>query len=494
MLEIRLPFRLISYWKRLNLAANGLLKYPAGVRPSANIYLRLFLPFSASLLAATVLAWWVATSLLSASLEERLDEQLEHTASVLAEGDFPLTVELLARLKTLLRAEFVLIREDGTLGPATIPTTRGPIYRELLHRIQRWQAGGTRHFEIDYAATPHRLVIHPLEDGRNRRFTAIAALASLADVRAASRRAAWWLGGAVLLGTFVLAWVGHRISRSVTDPVRQLAHMAERIAVGDRKVRVQVSQGNEIGMLAGSLNTMAAHLEDFEKEVAEQSRLAALGKMAARVAHEVRNPLTAIKLQVQLLEESLDPERRALTTTLLSEVRRLELIVSGTLAVGRPQRIQPRETDLNSLVTEVTELMGPQLSHRNIRLETRIQKLPPALLDSDAVKQILLNLLTNAADELVQGGAVRVTTRHDQKEWLAVLMVEDSGDGILPERRGHLFTPLTSGKEDGLGIGLALSRELVEAHQGSIAATDSPELGGACFTVRFPLAGGSGSP
>ncbi len=457
-------------------------------RPARTLYLRVFLPFFLVLIIATTLAWWVATSMMSASLGDRLDKQLGHAATVLAAGGFPFTEELLQRLGRLLRAEIILVRADGSLGPSTTADDRGALAQAVLDKTQQWRDAGISHHDLAYQGTPYRLIIHNLaETGRDPRYAAIAALASLEEVGHAARRAGLWLGGAVLLGTIVVAWLGHHIARGVTVPVTQLASMASRIADGDRAVRFETARTDEVGRLADALNAMAARLAEFEREIAEQSRLAALGNLAARVAHEVRNPLTAIKLQVQLLGESLDPEGRGKVASLLDEIGRLELIVSRTLAMGRAPELVPVAHDLNQLVAEVTALMTPQLSHQGIAVEQRLDPLPTTLLDGDAVKQVLLNLLTNAADELSHGGRILVRTGVDAAQQRVILAVEDSGAGVSAEDQQALFSPLASNKDSGFGLGLALSRELVALHGGAIDAQRSDALGGACFTVRLPI-------
>jgi signal transduction histidine kinase len=175
------------------------------------------------------------------------------------------------------------------------------------------------------------------------------------------------------------------------------------------------------------------------------------------------------------------------TRRLQDEIRRLELIVSTTLALGREQQLQLDRQDLNLLVREVAELIAPQLEHRDIELETRLEALPETALDGDKAKQILFNLITNSVDALPEGGHILVHTRHDPAHHRLELQVEDSGTGIAPELQRKLFTQSVNVKESGLGVGLMLCRELVELHGGTITVDTSTTLGGAKFTVRFPI-------
>jgi nitrogen fixation/metabolism regulation signal transduction histidine kinase len=207
-------------------------------------------------------------------------------------------------------------------------------------------------------------------------------VASLADLHAATRRAADWLGLAGLALLALLGWLGHRVAYGITTPLAQLARFAERIAGGERSGRVTLQAPAEIDSLAAALNRMARRLEDYERELVDHHRLAALGEMAARVAHEIRNPLTAIKLQIELLAERAAGEERTKLEALLDEVHRLELVVSTTLAAGQPAKLAVRDDDLSRIASEVTTLVRPQLEHRHIRLETTLAPVAPAPLDA----------------------------------------------------------------------------------------------------------------
>jgi signal transduction histidine kinase len=191
-------------------------------------------------------------------------------------------------------------------------------------------------------------------------------------------------------------------------------------------------------------------------------------------------------MQLQLLGDDIEDASGSRLAPIMDEVRRLELIVSSSLQLGHPEKLDRRRLDLNGLVREVLRLTEPQFQHRRIDILERLQEeLPPVLLDGDRVKQILLNLLTNAMDELGSGGTVRITTATEDDGFVA-LVVEDSGGGVPLSQREGLFEQSESTKSTGFGLGLRVTAELVEAHGGSIAVADS-DLGGARFLIRFPL-------
>jgi signal transduction histidine kinase len=447
--------------------------------PTRSVYPRLFLPFAGLLLLALLVAWWLATSLIARTLDRRLDAQLELALDVLAEERVPLTPELLGRVSHLIRADIALIDPNGRVTLSTSEYTSRVVLRAAV-------AGGTpgarRDVVTDFDGTPLRIVTRPLMVGHDARYAGVAAIASLTDVRMATREAAAWLGGAGLALLALLGGIGHRLASGITVPLGQLSDFAERIAAGERSDRVTLSAATEIEALARAFNSMAERLETYERELVQRHRLAALGELAARVAHEIRNPLTAIKLQIELLAERADGEARAKLGALLDEVRRLELVVSTTLAAGQPAKLALRDADLSRIAADVTGLMQPQLAHRGIALETDLATLPSVPLDGARIKQVLLNLIANAGDAMPSGGRLRIATRG--ADGALELVVEDSGPGMPEAERARLARGEPA---SGPGIGLDLSRELVALHGGALAADTSPALGGARLTVRLPL-------
>jgi signal transduction histidine kinase len=231
---------------------------------------------------------------------------------------------------------------------------------------------------------------------------------------------------------------------------------------------------------------MTARLASYEAELADRSRLAALGELSARIAHEIRNPLTGLKLHLQLLAESATEAQAATVTRLLDEVRRLELIVASSLALGGGQRAAPQPGDLVTVVEEVLQLMEPSLRHRHIDVTRQLAALPSVTMDRDRLKQALLNLVANAADALPGGGTIAVTTARDRAQDRVRVSVEDSGPGFPPERLAPASDGAGSDKPFGLGLGLRLCREIATEHGGRLELGRSDTLGGARATIELP--------
>jgi signal transduction histidine kinase len=290
------------------------------------------------------------------------------------------------------------------------------------------------------------------------------------------------LGAAAALSAVLLA-----LTRSITRPLAELAALADRIAGGEREQSVELPRADEIGALGEALNTMMRRLASYESLLASRSRMSALGEMSARLAHEIRNPLTGLKLHLQLLAERIDPPDSARVERLLAEVQRLELLVSSTLMLGGEQPLDAAPARIGPLVTEVLDLMEPSLSHRGIRAKSRCDDALQACVDRGRLRQALLNLIVNAADAMPQGGHLLIRSESDPAASRLLICVEDSGPGVTDEIRTRLLEAPISTKPFGLGLGLTVCRDVAAAHGGELLIGQSMELGGARFVIALPL-------
>jgi signal transduction histidine kinase len=290
------------------------------------------------------------------------------------------------------------------------------------------------------------------------------------------------LTAAALLAALLLSLV-----RSITRPLSELSALADRVATGERGERVDLPRPDEIGALAHSLNSMTTRLAEYESRLASRSRLAALGDMSARLAHEIRNPLTGIKLHLQLLAERAAPRDLPRLQQLLGEVQRLELLVSSTLMLGAEQPLALETVDLAALVADVLDLMQPSLEHRGIAVQRAQGELQPVRADRARLRQALLNLVVNAGEAMPHGGRLQVGTEADAAVQRALIAVEDTGPGVSDELRARLESDPRSTKPFGLGLGLVVCRDVAAAHGGELRIERSAVLGGARFVIALPL-------
>ncbi|MSP58929.1 MAG: sensor histidine kinase [Myxococcales bacterium] len=303
------------------------------------------------------------------------------------------------------------------------------------------------------------------------------------------RRAVW----ATVLLALIAALIGLLVivvTQRALAPLRRLAAGAQQLARGDYQQRVQVHSGDEIGTLAREFNAMAAALEEREQRLIRSERLAAVGKIAAQITHEVRNPLSSIGLNAELLEEELagldaSAEARDLVRAIIQEVDRLGEITEEYLRFARLPRPKLEREDVNAIVSSLLVFMREELATRGITVEAHLgEDLPTIPADENQLRQALLNLLRNAAEAMRDGGRLTVVTSAAGAQ--VRVAIGDTGEGIAPEHRGKIFDPFFSTKEGGTGLGLALTQQIVVEH-GGVLEVDSEAGRGTTFTVRLPM-------
>src|SRR5882724_2297076 len=309
---------------------------------------------------------------------------------------------------------------------------------------------------------------------------------------------------------FLGAPSGHFLGKRVTDifpeghPLRQTLHLegdefsetaAEtelETANGIRRVGVSVQGIQENGEQMGALVTLRDldSLESINTQLQVSERLAALGRITAGVAHEVKNPLNSMRLWLENLKESLpdeqEPGARQAVNVLDKEIDRLDTVVKRFLDFTRPMEVKLEQTQLSQLLREVLEVARPQLQKANVEVVQSLPAdVPEVFVDRDLLKQAVLNLVLNAVEAMPGGGQIRLElTRRAE---MAEISVADTGRGIAPENRQRIFQLFFTTRPGGSGIGLASTFRIVQLHNGSIDFTS--EVGrGTTFRIELPLA------
>jgi PAS domain S-box-containing protein len=228
-------------------------------------------------------------------------------------------------------------------------------------------------------------------------------------------------------------------------------------------------------------------LKQAQEELARNERLAVLGQLAGGVGHELRNPLGAIKNAAYFLNmaiEQAEPEVKETLQILDNEVATSERIISSLLGFARPKPPTLRKVDINKLVQDLLpHIRMPE----NIEVATELEPLPITLADPDQLGQVFGNIITNGVQAMAEGGRLVIKSRATEPGWAEVSIV-DTGSGMPPEAREKIFEPLFTTKAKGIGLGLAVSKTLVEGNRGTIDVES--EVGkGSTFTVRLPVSG-----
>ena len=338
----------------------------------------------------------------------------------------------------------------------------------------------------------------------------------------------------VLLGADVIALVVFGfflMDRSVIRPVRRLAAVSEKIASGALDLRAEESPANEVGQLGASFNRMVAAILEAQEsartareEAFRSEKLATVGRLAAGVAHEVGNPLMAVRGYAEYLRKNRPPgeEQDECLDKILAETRKIEAIVRGLLSAASPERQADGRADVNAVLRETVEILSFRKMFRDMEVRVEQGEVPPARIPEERFRQVLLNLMINAVDAMEEGGTL-VLRSFSVDPWSPPLLrgvrrrlsdppgadfshlrggapgefgagvgvsVEDTGRGIPRADLQGIFDPFFTSKEPGkgTGLGLYLSRAIVEAAGGEIRC-ESEEGEGARFTVILPVAG-----
>jgi PAS domain S-box-containing protein len=220
----------------------------------------------------------------------------------------------------------------------------------------------------------------------------------------------------------------------------------------------------------------------------KQEKLATIGQMAAGIAHELRNPLTAVRGFAQLLSEKTTPQNQQLFTIMLSEMDRMEKLVQDFLQLSRPKEPELKNVCINGIITKLYSLTNSQCSKQNINIITELKSdLPPVLVDDDQITQLLLNLIRNAIEAVTdrEPGIITIKTNFTSGDDGICIQVIDNGQGIAPENLPKLGMPFFTTKGHGTGLGLAICYNIVKQHGGSLRVNSNVNKG-TCFKIYLP--------
>jgi len=308
--------------------------------------------------------------------------------------------------------------------------------------------------------------------------------------------------GVGIAGAVALAW-------TYATPISRVAAAARRVAEGHLGERLPETRRDEIGQLNRSFNEMVVRLQEraeLETRLHQAERLSAIAHLASGIAHEVRNPLNLINLSVDHLRARFSPSEPAereefgrVAGEIKKEVHRLNGMIETFLKYGKPLTLTRHPADVRVLLDEVLEVAGRKAAIESVQVERRYAAdLPLARVDVAHLKTCFLNLVLNAVQAMPGGGTLRVTARRvaDPPSPAAgaaagpgpeiEIAFEDTGAGIAPEDLPRVFEPYFTTKEVGIGLGLAMTRKIVEEHGGRILLTSQPGAGTRA-RLRLPL-------
>src|SRR5579864_6577083 len=283
-----------------------------------------------------------------------------------------------------------------------------------------------------------------------------------------------------------------QLGRSILEAFQSRQPVIQEGTEGEHGRHVQISMDfiEEHGERIGALLTLrdAESVHRIEDEIEISRRLAAIGRLTSGVAHEVKNPINAIVVHLEVLRQKLrdiDPDTRRHMDVIGSEIQRLDRVVQTLVDFTRPVDLRLIDVDLRKLVDDVVALAAPAAEQNKVRVERQSsQDALTARVDADLVKQAVLNIVINGVQSMPQGGNLRIATRREGDS--AIVTVRDEGGGIPADIRDKVFNLYFTTKKGGSGIGLAMAYRVVQLHHGSVEFTSVPGRG-TTFYLRFPL-------
>ena len=335
-------------------------------------------------------------------------------------------------------------------------------------------------------------------EGSTERWGSIKIGTSLEDMLLAIRKTrrmllliglGWLLFG--VLGAVLLA-------RHITGPLKKLVDGTVKIARGDFSQQIDIRSQDEIGNLAESFNQMSRRLqrtrkkmEEANKKLIQVEKLASVGRMSAGIAHEIRNPLTSVKLNIQKVMASrvFDGVERDHMKIANEGIGQIESFIREMLNYTRVSELNMDDFSMVQIMDESLKMVVDSLEMKKIRVEKNFQDGIPAFrVDAEKLRLVFVNLLRNAYEAVDEGGLIRIDVSladdNPESKWIKV-EISDNGPGIPAKDWETVFEPYFTTKSSGFGFGLANARKVIEQHKGTIRIKKSPAFG-ITFEIRFP--------
>ena len=285
----------------------------------------------------------------------------------------------------------------------------------------------------------------------------------------------------------VLSWM-------YTKPINNVVDAARSVAAGDLTSELHTDRKDEIGELTHTFNFMVQKLREqraLEEKLREAEHLSGIAQLAKGIAHEIRNPLNFISLSIDHLRKKYSPQTNeekeqfeSLITSIKHEIQRLNKLVGDFLDYGKPLRLSLQDIDMGSLINEIIALVRAKAEKDGIRIHYYNGELPALFVDPELIKTCIFNVILNAFQAMPAGGDLTVSTNASNDR--AYIIIEDTGIGVSRENLSKLFDPFFSTKSTGLGLGLAMTKRVVEEHGGKVDF-QSTEGKGSTINIALPV-------
>ncbi len=437
-----------------------------------SIQTKIVLPFLLLFGVITVIVPLLTVELFAWKYSEQFTRETQGWLEVIIETGF--IQEDIEKVKEAYSVEVMVFGSDYTLNASTL--------RDLADSEQQMDilAGSMRLAQVKQSfqkgdATPvthdvrlggkhYKVFYHLLSFGRY-----YCLLRPMDEISEAKRTLTLYMLGIAILVMVLVALISHRIGKNITEPITDLVGFTEQVAEGNLDEQCEIKTQDEIGDLAIAFNQMTQDLKQSRDKLLQSERLATAGKMSTSFAHEIRNPLSSMRMLSQMLLQKplVSDEQRQSLEYILEEIERIDTIVKGLMDFARPTTLNLERQSLVPVLQSVLALMEANLTHHQIQLYLELDaKLPDFEFDSDKIKQAFMNVVLNAMEAMPEGGTIAVSVF--KQEDSVCIKVVDTGAGIPEEDIEHLFEPFFTRKTKGTGLGLANVKRILEEHAGTV--------------------------
>ncbi len=445
---------------------------------------RLIAIFLAATLAPLAATWWIATRLLEHSVALSSVDQLDRLSQTLARAGREAYVQAGEALRSEVARGQVAPEAPAPAEAAEFAASgepdrivRSPDGSRLILYVKRGE-------KVVAYSRPLALNLNQLSSEYRRAREAVTDARGRDLRRGLIQTFAVLAAGCWLVSLALLIFLAHRVSR----PIQKLTAGLARLAAGDFETRIAPAGGDETSRAIRAFNDTAAQLEQNRDRLVYLAQLASWRMLARKMAHELKNSLTPIRLTMEeVLARRGDNDAQFVEQAariVVDEVESLERRVRAFSEFSSEPPVRPADIDVNQVVEERVALLAP--AHPDVRYETRLAApAPVAHADEDLVKGILTNLLENAAEAAGERGTVRIVTAAAGGR--VAIEVHDSGPGLSEQARQALFEPTISFKKRGMGLGLSIAHKNALLSGGNVEVIEG-QLGGAAFLVTLPEA------
>lgn len=428
------------------------------------IRLRIIIPFVILFIAVFAVTAIFSILLVSKAVEERIIDQMRNLSTFISQStSIPINEKSLEHIKKVFNAE-ILIKEGKVIHEATLTSKEISEFENVSYKFS--STSETDVTEIILANNIYQMIYSNVIINKSPMVLYLFFPGEL--ISKEKTKAIMPLIIIAFAGSLLVIVLGYITAHKISKPITQLASLTKEIAHGKLDLTIETSYGaSELRQLADSFNKMLEGLKKYEENLVKTEKLATMGQMALGIAHEIRNPLTSMKMTLQMLLNEAREEKESFEV-LLREIERLELAVSELFSATHSSKLKLENVNINKVSDEILELMARQLEHLSINVEKHYNDLPQVKVDKNKFKRAIMNLILNGAQAMPSGGKLTISTQKINETNIVRISIKDEGKGIPIELREKVFEPFVSTKEGGVGLGLSVTRKIIEEHNGKI--------------------------